>query len=158
LDIGALYLVILNTSLCSFDRQDAGNLFVVYSDFEREIKNFFNRIKKDEKPYKPTFVIAHHSKGFLAPEQAQRLENILKDNVDLYLCGHSHILGYSYFYTPVDYVDNKGNCSDPIYQINCGCLSSDANDPEFYYGEYDRGKIKITPIRYSRNKKLQMAI
>jgi len=156
LELDHVNLVILNTSLCSLDKQDPGNLFVVDRSSAHEMAVFFDKIRDVANGIvrKPTFIIAHHSKAFLAPEQQNRLENVVRNNVDLYLCGHSHVPGYDYFDIPVDCVNNRNKHNKPTYQITSGCITSEDIDPKFYYGEYDQGSISVTPYLFDRKKEV----
>ncbi|MCL1912991.1 MAG: AAA family ATPase [Eubacteriaceae bacterium] len=131
-----LNLVVLNTCLTSCDDDDPHNLLVAESSLIRVLDKITDKNK-------PLIVIGHHNKEFLHQNEQEKIAMLFESaGVDLYLCGHSHRLGYSRF-------DDAGS---DIHQITCGS-GIIGNDTvfSFMFGEYDAAKhtVYITPYSYS---------
>jgi hypothetical protein len=131
-----LNLIILNTCLTSCDKKDEGNLFII----EGNLQEFFDDIDSSN----PTFVIGHHGQDFFTPGSKEELGEIFEDeNVDLYLCGHSHELGYQSFQ----------NVGRGIHQLTCGGLLAGQGNLSFMYGSYksEERKACIRSYCYKKN-------
>jgi hypothetical protein len=129
-----LNVVVLNTCLTSFDNQDENNLYLI----NKELIEIFDRVDKS----KPTFVIGHHGREFLARSEAGKLEDLFNNVVDIYLCGHSHRLGYS----TLDNTDNN------VIELTCGGgIPDDYSKCSFFYGQFigSASEVKLTPYSYS---------
>jgi len=125
-------LIILNTCITSCDENDTGKLLIT----DPKLLDLFDGLDKT----KPTIVLGHHGKDFFNPNEYDDLGILFDDRVDLYLCGHSHLLGYSRF-------DNARN---DIHQLTCGGGKIDGYSKlVFMYGEYEEGTIKITPYSFA---------
>jgi len=125
-------LIILNTSITSCDENDTRKLLITDS----KLLELFDKIDET----KPTIVLGHHGKDFFDPNEYDDLSILFDDRVDLYLCGHSHLLGYSRF-------DNARN---DIHQLTCGGGKIDGESKlVFMHGEFEEGKIKITPYSFA---------
>ena len=131
-----LNLVVLNTCLTSCDGEDPEHLMIS----EQRLLDVF---KSEHKIDKPFFVIGHHGKEFFHPEEQLALTKLFDArNVDFYLCGHSHQLGYAHF----------SDTGHNIHQITCGGGTWDNYSVfSFIYGEYDAATctVRITPYSYS---------
>ncbi|MDR2712464.1 MAG: metallophosphoesterase, partial [Clostridiales bacterium] len=129
-------LVVLNTCLTSCDDNDPSNLLIA----EPRLLEVFDRVSDKSKPL---IVIGHHGKDFFHYDEQEKLAKLFEDaGVDIYLCGHSHRLGYARF-------DAAGR---DIPQITCGGGKIDNYSVfSFMLGEYDAGKntVSITPYSYS---------
>jgi hypothetical protein len=127
-------LLILNTCITSCDEDDTGKLIIT----DPKLLDLFSGVDKT----KPTIVLGHHGKDFFDPNEYDDLSILFDDRVDLYLCGHSHLLGYSRF-------DNARN---DIHQLTCGGGKIDGYSKlVFMYGEYENGIIKITPYSFAES-------
>jgi predicted phosphodiesterase len=85
-----LNVVALNTCLTSYDTNDENNLYIT----EPGLLSVFNNIDAA----RPTYVIGHHGMDFMSRETRESLGHLLSvNNVGLYLCGHTHRLGYDEF-------------------------------------------------------------
>jgi len=135
-DLDELNLIVLNTCLTSIAEQDPHNLYIK----SRDLNNIFSEIKDKNKP---TFVLGHHGRDFFAMEDMDELSDIFDDNnVDVYLCGHNHRLGFALF----------PDAERDIYQITCGGGDNFKNGAvfSFIHGEFyasDR-TIHMTPYSY----------
>jgi len=140
-DLGKCNLVVLNTCITSCDDNDEGQLMIL----ENHLQETLNKAKDKSKPF---IVIGHHGTEFLYKNNGreQSLFELFKDvGVDLYLCGHSHKLGYVNF-----------NGYD-IHQITSGQGKStdDSNIFSFIFGEYseDNKTVTVTTYSYSQNNR-----
>ncbi|MCL1808556.1 MAG: AAA family ATPase [Clostridiales bacterium] len=131
-----LNLLVLNTCLASCDNEDEHRLMIT----EHRLLQVFDKV--DEKN-KPLVVIGHHGKGFFYNSEQEKLAQLFDNaGVDMYLCGHSHRLGYARF-------DDAGR---DIPQITCGGgLIDGYSVVSFMLGEYDDAArtVRITPYSYS---------
>jgi len=138
-DLGMCNLVMLNTSLTYCDENDEGRLMIL----EKRLLETMCKVNDVNKPF---IVIGHHGKDFLYSKgrNDHKFERMLDSaRVDLYLCGHSHNLGYDCFV----------NASYDIHQVTCG--GGNASDGHsvfsFILGEYNGDKhiVNFTPYSYS---------
>ena len=129
-----LNLVILNTCITSFGKRDMYNIHINSDEFAEA---FDERDKS-----LPTFVLGHHGRDFFHYDSREALSAAFDDkNVDLYLCGHDHRVGFALF----------PNTKRSIYQITCGCGTNDGEAVvSFIHGKYDEKSksIGITPFSY----------
>jgi predicted phosphodiesterase len=130
--LDSLNLIVLNTCFTSYDDNDAGKLHVITDKLDEYSCHI------DDK--KPVFVIGHHGREWFLPIERTRLDYLFKDlNVDLYLCGHNHELGYGKItYSPYD-----------IHQFTCGGLNSAATNFTFMRGQYDSSKSSVSIVPYT---------
>jgi len=130
-----LNLIVLNTCLTSCDKDDEHNLCIK----EIGLQKIFDGLD----PFNPTFVIGHHGKEFFTLETQKSLGHLFDTkNVDLYLCGHSHWLGYDVFQ----------QASRELPQITCGGGTlDDYSGISFMHGYYDseRHEVTIQPYSYA---------
>ena len=136
-DLPELNLIVLNTCLTSSDDEDSHKLMIT----EQRLFHLFDKIKTKNKPI---IVMGHHGKTFFHPSEQNRLGHLFEDGgVDLYLCGHSHRLGYDRF-------DESGR---DIPQFTCGGgnVSDGYSVFTFMVGEYNSVEhtVTITPYSYS---------
>lgn len=138
-------LLILNTNSKSIDKdlveviksknQDTGkpDIIQVYSTSLQKLL-----AKRDNA--KPTLVIGHHGLNWFSNESQIEIAKLFeKHDVDFYLCGHDHRLGYS----ELDY-SGKG-----IHQITCGgCRHDGYGVFSVVCGEYKNMLYHFTPYRY----------
>ena len=132
-----LNLIVLNTCLASCDSEDEHRLFICDSN----LHDLFNNMN----PNNPTFVIGHHGNEFFTRKTQETLGFVFDDeNVDLYLCGHSHRVGHMHI--PVAGRD--------IHQITCGGgLVDDYSKFSFMHGCYDSEKNEVIIVPYSYSEK-----
>ncbi|WP_346065733.1 metallophosphoesterase family protein, partial [Lacrimispora amygdalina] len=129
-----LNLIILNTCLTSCDNSDAHNLVLV----DTKLSKLFDNLDKN----KPTFVIAHHGKEFLHEQEVRRISNIMDGKVSLYMCGHSHRLGYSRF----------DDAEKDIHQLTSGGGIIDGYAKfSFMGGKFINSGFTVTPFSFSEN-------
>ena len=138
-----LNLVILNTCLTSCDNDDHHKLMIT----EQKLFQLFDKIKNKDKPI---IVIGHHGKMFFHSSEQDRLAHLFEDaGVDLYLCGHSHRLGYDRF-------DDSGR---DIPQITCGGgnISDGSSVFTFIVGDYNAldKAVTITPYSYRETRQFR---
>jgi len=134
-----LNLIMLNTCLTSLKNNDEGNLHI----YEDGLHDVFKGLEKS----KPTFVIGHHGMKFLAEPSQEFLRTLYdKNNVDIYLCGHSHELGFA----------NFSNAGRHIHQYTSGsgCVLGGGTAISFMHGKYfsKTGDVSIAPYSYSATK------
>ena len=119
-----LNLIVLNTCLTSCDDNDDRNLFIRGGG----LLSMFEGLDSG----KPTFVIGHHGIEYFRQGEQDVLGSLFDSGgVDMYLCGHSHRLGYSDF----------PEASRTIHQITCG--GGAVKNPykiSFIHGQYDDGQ------------------
>ena len=133
-----LNLIILNTCLASCDDQDTFNLHIK----EPGLFSAFNDLEQN----KPTFVLGHHGYEFFARPSQEALSHILDSTgVDVYLCGHSHKLGYDIF----------NEAGRDIYQLTSGGIREDGLKFAFMHGEYDEKSqtVLIKPYSFSEGSR-----
>ena len=136
-------LVVLNTCLTSCDDDDHYKLMII----EKRLYNLFDRIKNKDKPI---IVIGHHGKMFFHMFEQDKLAHLFEEvGVDLYLCGHSHRLGYDRF----DYTGRD------IPQITCGGgrIEDGYSVFSFMVGEYNSLEctVTITPYSYRESREFK---
>lgn len=131
-----LNLIILNTCLTSVDESDTHNLHI--KSFQ--LREIFEEIKDKEKPI---FVLGHHGRDFFCMEDMDELSDVFDEfNVDVYLCGHNHRLGFAMF----------PDTSRDIYQLTCGGGAGlEGASFSFMHGKFngDDRTIQITPYSYN---------
>jgi predicted MPP superfamily phosphohydrolase len=129
-------LIVLNTCLTSCDKKDEHNLMII----ENRLSAIFDKVTDKAKPF---IVIGHHGKTFFNDKEHGDLTALFdKYGVDLYLCGHSHRVGYARF-------DDAGR---DIPQFTCGGGPIDGYSVfAFMHGQYDDSAktVTITPYSYS---------
>jgi len=133
-----LNLVVLNTCITSCDEADKENLFIR----ERGLQHAFEGLSGD----KPTFVMGHHGREYFRMSEQDILDSLFEsDRVDLYLCGHAHRLGHTYF----------PEAKRHIHQITCGGgnVNKTPSKFTFIHGYYDSEdhSILIKPYSYEGN-------
>jgi len=130
-------LVVLNTCLTSCDGHDTKKLMIA----EKRILRVFRRCHQK----KPLFVIGHHGKSFFHEDQQKYIETLFSSyGVDIYLCGHSHKLGYELL--------ADGEEQKKTHQITCGGGIIDGYSSfSFFHGEYDTQNcaVRLTSHNYS---------
>ena len=129
-----LNLVILNTCLTSCDYADELNLHIVEAGLDSVLDGIDIA--------KPTVVIGHHGRSFLARKDQERLDMLFEDKgVDFYLCGHEHRLGYEIF-TAAEGVTHELICGGGIYDGHSQFV--------FMYGQYSNSdhSVTVTPYNY----------
>jgi len=128
-----LNLIVLNTCLTSCDDNDEHSLLINESGLKCAFEGFDHS--------NPTFVIGHHGKEFFTRETQDNVGHLFNSkNVDLYLCGHSHRLGYDIF----------PQAGRDLPQIVCGGGISDKYSKfSFMHGFYDKDKDEVTIKPYS---------
>ena len=128
-----LNLIVLNTCLTSCDDNDEHNLHII----EPGLLALFDGLNQCN----PTFVIGHHGFRFFTESTQEDLGNLFDSkNVALYLCGHSHRLGY----------DEFPQASKIIPQITCGGGMLDGYAKlSFAHGFYNCANHEVTIIPYS---------
>lgn len=133
LELEDLNLIILNTCLTSNDKSDEGALFVL----EPDLLSVFTGL--DEA--KPTIVIGHHGIDFLHKSQRTGFENLLDNKADIYLCGHSHVIG----------VCSYDRTHNDIHEITCG-FDKENKKYSFMRGELLKDDVgyyfSITPYSF----------
>jgi len=138
--LAELDLVVINTCLASCDGDDSRKLHIK-SDHLRKV------LSQTQKS-KPVFVIGHHGRDFFYFEDMEELSTIFEDNnVDVYLCGHNHELGFALF----------PDTERDIYQFTCGGgpqIGSHATF-SFMHGHYisTNNEICITPHSFRETDK-----
>ena len=132
-----LNLIVLNTCLTSCDDEDEYKLHII----ESKLLNLFDGLNLSN----PVFVIGHHGQEFFQESERKRLGSLFDSgNVAIYLCGHSHELGYSEFkHTGWD-----------LPQITCGTITDGDAKPSFMHGSYKSktNEVMIIPYSYGEEK------
>gem|GEM_PF-7057784 len=92
---------------------------------------------------KPTLAIGHHALDWFSRSNQIQIASLFeKSDVDFYLCGHDHRLGYS----QLDY-SGKG-----IHQVTCGgCRHDGYGVFSVICGEYKNLLYHLTPYRYNHD-------
>ena len=134
-DLEYCNLIVLNTCLTSCDDEDNNKLMITESGLLR----IFEKIQDREKPL---IVLGHHGKEVFHHTEQKKLAHLFEEaGVDLYLCGHTHQLGYARF----------DDAERDIPQITCGggTIGRDTIFT-FIFGEYNHAKreVRITPYSY----------
>jgi hypothetical protein len=134
-----LNLVVLNTCLTSCDNDDERHLLII----EQNLLDIFKYFDSSN----PTFVIGHHGQEFFTPSSQDRIGHLFDTgNVDLYLCGHSHRLGYGEF----------PQAKRDIPQITCGGGTLDGYSKlSFMYGYYksDAHEVNVKAYGYAEGNR-----
>ena len=132
-----LNLVVLNTCITSCDSNDEHNLYIQECGLHYVFEGLDNS--------KPTIVLGHHGYQFFKNSEQTVLSHLFDSrNVDLYLCGHVHRLGYSEF----------PDASRDIHQISCGGnIEGNNTRVSFLHGTYDseNHNICVKVFSYSEN-------
>ena len=138
-----LNLIVLNTCLVSCDDHDEHQLHIN----KGELLDLFDDLDQRN----PTFVIGHHGQEFFTKNTKDELGHLFdSNNVDLYLCGHSHRLGYDVF----------SQAGRDIYQLTCGGGEVDQYSKlsfihGYYNGNIEKPEVIIRPYSYAEKGNCQ---
>ena len=137
IDMGASYLLLLNTAIVAGRDDDEHNLVLG----TKYIAKLFGNVNKS----KPIIAIGHHGFNMLNEVEKKEVARYFDDNgVRLYLCGHEHDNGLSSF-------GNYGK------QVNVGCMKQGIDNivAGFAVGTlYDNGDVEIAMHKWDREGKI----
>lgn len=133
-DMGSCNLLLLNTALLAGDDGDDKKLILGMK--------YVNEAIVSKSDGKPIIAIGHHGLSYLnRAEERSCITCFEKNKINMYLCGHSHDVGYTFF--------NQNSI-----QVNCGCLKP---DDEVYIGFivgelFDNGTVNLKSYTWNFNK------
>ena len=139
-------LLILNTNSksASYDKVEVINSKNEDTEISDKVQincDSLQKILKKHDKSLPTIVIGHHGLNWFSKDNQILIAKLFESyDVDFYLCGHDHRLGYS----QIDY-SGKG-----IHQITCGgCLHDGYAIFSVVCGEYKNMLYHLTPYKYN---------